>query len=130
LGGILVLVFPLMEFSAKPQLSDSGKIVVSSAVESLFTEFPTHDRFEMGRETYEHQTSHRISTAYRTLSFPHLSYNWGNTKGHHRLALSPLLANIFMTVFDMAAIEFSPIKPKCWYRYADDVFSTWPPHNM
>jgi retron-type reverse transcriptase len=40
--------------------------------------------------------------------------------------LSPLLANIFMTVSEVEAINSSPMKPKFWHRYVDDVFTIWP----
>jgi hypothetical protein len=40
--------------------------------------------------------------------------------------LSRLVANIFMTVFEVEAIDSSPKKPKFWYRYVDDVFAIWP----
>jgi retron-type reverse transcriptase len=40
--------------------------------------------------------------------------------------LSPLLANIFITAFEMEAIDSNPMKLKCWHRYVDDVFAIWP----
>lgn len=40
--------------------------------------------------------------------------------------LSPALPNIFMEIFETAAIESSDLKPKCWYRYVGDTFIIWP----
>ncbi|GJQ81343.1 hypothetical protein Trydic_g20555 [Trypoxylus dichotomus] len=39
---------------------------------------------------------------------------------------SSIIANIFMEAFEYEAIEFSRMKPKCWYRYIDDTFVIWP----
>jgi hypothetical protein len=36
---------------------------------------------------------------------------------------SPLLVNIFVTGFEVEAVDSSPMKLKCWRRYVDDTFA-------
>jgi hypothetical protein len=36
--------------------------------------------------------------------------------------LSPLIANFYMEDYEKAALESTPLKPRCWFRYVDDPF--------
>lgn len=39
--------------------------------------------------------------------------------------LSTVLSNFLMEYFDIA-LKFEPKKPKCFFRYIDDIFVIWP----
>jgi hypothetical protein len=43
----------------------------------------------------------------------------GATRG---FPLAALLANIFMTTFEVEAINFTPVNPKCWHKCLNNVF--------
>ncbi|KAK5645629.1 hypothetical protein RI129_004093 [Pyrocoelia pectoralis] len=40
--------------------------------------------------------------------------------------LSPAIANIYVDDFETKALETADLKPKCWFRYVDDIFIIWP----
>jgi hypothetical protein len=40
--------------------------------------------------------------------------------------LSPVIANVYMEDYEKAALESTPLKPHCWYRYIDGTFVIWP----
>ena len=40
--------------------------------------------------------------------------------------LSPVLANIFIEMFEEEAIDSAAHKPSLWVRYVDDTFVIWP----
>lgn len=39
---------------------------------------------------------------------------------------SPALANLYLLEFDNAAMKGFSVKPRCFYRYLDDIFFLWP----
>jgi hypothetical protein len=39
--------------------------------------------------------------------------------------LPPIIANFYMEDYKKAALESAPLKPRCWFRYADDTFVIW-----
>ncbi|MGR8650110.1 hypothetical protein ACNGQH_25240, partial [Escherichia coli] len=39
--------------------------------------------------------------------------------------LSPVVANFFMEHFEQKALSSIDPKPRCWFRYVDDVFAVW-----
>jgi len=41
-------------------------------------------------------------------------------------ALSPVIANLFMTYFETEALANATLTPKLWKRYVDDIFIIWP----
>ncbi|XP_067668386.1 uncharacterized protein [Haliotis asinina] len=43
--------------------------------------------------------------------------------------LSPLITEIFMTIFEESALSTSPFQPLCWYRKVDDTFTILDPNH-
>ena len=40
--------------------------------------------------------------------------------------LSPVVANLFMEVFEERALVSAVLRPRLWLRYVDDTFVLWP----
>jgi hypothetical protein len=40
--------------------------------------------------------------------------------------LSPVIANFYMENFEERALDLTPHKPLCWFRYVDNTFVIWP----
>lgn len=41
-------------------------------------------------------------------------------------SLSPVIADIFMEVFETEVLLSTNLKPKRWFRYVDDTLIIWP----
>jgi hypothetical protein len=39
--------------------------------------------------------------------------------------LSTVISNSYMEVYEKAALESAPLKPRCWFRYVGDTFVIW-----
>jgi hypothetical protein len=39
--------------------------------------------------------------------------------------ISPVIANFYMEDYEKAALESAQLKPRCWFRYVDDIFVIW-----
>ena len=114
------------------------EVMVSFDVKALFTSVPTDAAKVVISNLLENdsQLSERTNlTADTIMELVNLCIETTNFqfKGKHYRLLnglamgapaSPTIANVYMTKFEQDALQnFSGTKPKCWYRYVDDVFS-------
>jgi hypothetical protein len=84
---------------------------------------------------WEHTTAELLPQDLSSLSGKCISSTFSYTSGNNYRQVqgaamgSPVslpLAKISMTVFKVEAISSRPMKPKCWYRYVDNIFTIWP----
>ena len=106
---------------------------MSYDVSSLFTQVPLKETVDfIIEQIYNHKRLPKISSnlLFRRLllkvcqgvvfSFNNRLYKQFDGCGMGN-PLSPVLANIFMTMLE--AVTVTPLNPECYYRYFDDIFS-------
>jgi hypothetical protein len=106
---------------------DPHDIMVSFDVVSLFTQVPISETMDLLRPLFGENIlplfRHVLSTSYFTVNGEFYGQTDGVAMGS---PLSPVIANFYMEDFEKTALESTPIKPTCWFRYVDDTFVIWP----
>ncbi|GJQ73674.1 hypothetical protein Trydic_g14012 [Trypoxylus dichotomus] len=107
-------------------------LLVSFDVESLLTNVPVEETLEIIKQqlTPKGLQPDLINLARLCLTSTYFLWNGEFYEQASGAAmgspLSPVIANIFTEASEHEAIESSRMKPKCWYRYVDDIFVIWP----
>jgi hypothetical protein len=107
---------------------DHEDIMVSFDVVSLFTRVPVNevmtflDSNDLVPKYVVELTKHCMASTYFIYDKKFYKQISGAPMGS---PLSPVVANLFMQEFETKAISSSILKPKCWLRYVDDVFTIW-----
>ncbi|XP_074035217.1 uncharacterized protein [Leptinotarsa decemlineata] len=109
----------------KTQTVSPDDILVSFDVTSLFTQVPTGEALEIIKKKYKPE-EHIITLAEHCIKNTYFIYNdqrYRQIEGAPMGSpLSPVVANLFMEEIETEAIATSPLKPKLWLRYFDDIF--------
>jgi len=107
-------------------LLEENDILVSLDVVSLFTSIPIEDTVKV---ISRHLSTDKINLPRCCLQCTYFLFNGEFYSQERRAAmgspLSPVAANLFMEKLEREALEISPNKPKCCWRYVDYVFLVW-----
>jgi hypothetical protein len=100
--------------------------MVSFDVVSLFTKVLIRETMDLLGRHFEEGVlglfRHVLTTSYFTFNGQFYGQTDGVAMGS---PLSPVIENFYMEDYEKAALESSPLKPRCWFRYVDNTFVIW-----
>ena len=108
-------------------------IIVSMYVTSLYTNIPQKEGIKTICKAYVTHYKDKppiptqsLERALRLISFHFMEKNYLQTHGTAMgTKVAVAFANIFMAKVETELLKKSAIKPICWKRYIDDIFSLW-----
>lgn len=107
---------------------NTGDMLISLDVVSLFTNIPVAEALDVLREKY-HQSPDTIDLVRHCMGTTYFLYDdryYKQVQGAPMGSpLSPVLANLYMTDLEIRILESAPLKPRVWLRYVDDTFIVW-----
>jgi hypothetical protein len=105
---------------------DTHYIMVSLDIVSLFTKVPIRETMDLLGSHFEEDVlglfRHVLTTSYFTFNGQFYGQTDGVAMGS---SFSPVIANFYLEEYEKAALESTPLKPRCWFRYVDDNFAFW-----
>ena len=94
---------------------------------SLYTKIPIKYVVETIRSLSDDNTAELVEVCLNSTFFTFRKDFYEQVEGIAMGSpLSPIVANIYMEMFEKRALELSPLKPKRWKRHVDDTDVIWP----
>ena len=106
---------------------DTGDILVSFDVVSLYTKIPVDEAIATIRDLTDVDTAKLIEVCLKSTFFTFQQVFYEQIEGVAMGSpLSPIVANLYMEMFEKRDVDLFPLKPKRWKRYVDDTGVVWP----
>ena len=106
---------------------DENDILVRFDVVSLYTKILITNAIKTIRELTNEETAKLVEVCLRSTYFTFREEFYEHIEGVAMGSpLSPIVANLYMEIFERRALDLAPLKPKRWKCYVDDTDVVWP----